>query len=276
MSTLTTADGVQLHVTDTGGEGRPLVLVHGWPLSGAAFEGNIPAFVAAGYRVVTYDRRGFGQSDKPDAGYDYETLTDDLAEVLEQLDLTDAVVLGFSMGGGEAARIAGGRRHPRVGAVIFSGSIAPALCLTDDNPDGAMPFEAFQGMSDQCAADRDGFLDQFVTWFYSTENDGLRVDEETRQAALAIAQQSSPVAGPATILIWAEDLREDCRRIEVPTLVIHGDGDINVPLAKSSARMPDYVPGARLVVIEGAPHGANVSHAGQWESAILDFLAERG
>ena len=272
MSTLTTADGVQLHFTDSGGEGRPLVLVHGWPLSGASFEVNIPALAAAGYRVVTYDRRGFGQSGKPETGYDYETLADDLSAVLEQLDLSDAVLLGFSMGGGEVARLAGGRRHPRVGAVIFSGAITPALCLTDDNPDGAMPFDAFQGMSDQCAADRDGFLDQFITWFYSTGEGGLQVDEATRQAALAIAHQSSPVAGPATILIWADDLRDDCRRIAVPTLVIHGDGDVNVPLAKSSARMPEYVSQAELVVIDGAPHGANISHQTQWEAAILDFL----
>jgi pimeloyl-ACP methyl ester carboxylesterase len=150
------------------------------------------------------------------------------------------------------------------------------LCLTDDNPDGAMPFEAFQGMSDQCAADRDGFLNQFVTWFYSTGDGGLQVDEATRQVALAIARQSSPIAGPATILIWADDLRDDCRGIAVPTLVIHGDGDVNVPLAKSSARMPEYVSQAELVVIEGAPHGANVSHQTEWESAILDFLARIG
>ena len=276
MPTLITADGVQLHYTDTGGEGRPLVLVHGWPLSGASFEANIPAFAAAGYRVVAYDRRGFGQSDRPETGYDYETLADDLASLLAQLDLNDAVLLGFSMGGGEVARLAGARVEPRVGAVVFSGAITPALCLTDDNPDGAMPFEAFQGMSDQCAADRDGFLDQFVTWFYSTGDGGLQVDEATRQAALAIARQSSPIAGPATILIWADDLRDDCRGIAMPTLVIHGDGDVNVPLAKSSARMPECVPQAELVVIEGAPHGANVSHQTEWESAILDFLARIG
>ena len=272
MPTLITADGVQLHYTDTGGEGRPLVLVHGWPLSGASFEANIPAFAAAGYRVIAYDRRGFGRSDQPETGYDYETLSDDLASLLAQLDLNDAVLLGFSMGGGEVARLAGGRIEPRVGAVIFSGAITPALCLTDDNPDGAMPFEAFQGMSDQCAADRDGFLDQFVTWFYSTADGGLQVDEETRQAALTIARQSDPAAAAQAILLWATDLRDDCRAVDVPTLVIHGDGDINVPIDKSSRRMAEFVPDSELVVIHGGPHGVNDSHAEHWEREIIGFL----
>lgn len=272
MTTFTTTDGVSLRYTDEG-EGRPLVLIHGWPLSGEAFARNITTFTGAGHRVITYDRRGFGQSDKPDSGYDYDTLAADLKALLEHLDLRDAVLLGFSMGGGEVARYLGAHGDERVAGAIFSGSIAPALCITDDNPDGAMPMEGFQAMADQARDDRDGFLEQFIGWFYSTEADGLKVDDETRDRALAIAKQSDPKAAVETILIWGTDLREHCRRIKVPTLVIHGDGDINVPLEKSSARMPEFVDDCRLVVIEGGPHGANDSHHGEWERAILDFLA---
>ncbi len=272
MPTITTTNGVALNYTDTGGEGRPLVLVHGWPLSGESFAGNIPVFADAGYRVIAYDRRGFGKSDKPADGYDYDTLADDLKSLLDELDLDGAVLLGFSMGGGEVARYFGRHGSHRVAGAIFSGSIAPALCITDDNPYGAMPMDGFQGMADQARDDRDNFLEQFVGWFYSTEEGGLQVDDDVRAKGLEIAKQSDPSAAAETILIWATDLREDCRRIDVPTLVIHGDGDINVPMAKSSQRMPEYVKDARLHVIQGGPHGANDSHADEWNNAILDFL----
>lgn len=271
MPYVTTADDVKLNYTDTGGDGRPLVLVHGWPLSGESFRRNVGAFVDAGHRVITYDRRGFGDSDKPASGYDYDTLTSDLESLLEQLDLTGAAVLGFSMGGGEAARL-GGRRNPRVAGLIFSGSITPALCITDDNPDGAMPMSAFEDLSNSCRDDRDGFLEGFVTTFYSTAEKGLLVSPEVRDAALAIAHKSDPVAAYSTILLWATDLREDCARINVPTLVIHGEDDQNVPYTASGERMPHHVEGASLVLIEEAPHGLNDSHHTQWESSILDFL----
>lgn len=271
MPHLTTPDGVQLHYTDTGGDGRPLVLIHGWPMSGEAFATNVEAFTDAGHRVITYDRRGFGQSAKPDGGYDYDTLSSDTRSLLEQLDLHGAVVLGFSMGGGEAAHV-GSWKHPRVAGIIFSGSITPALGQFDDNPDGAMPFSAFEDMSNACAADRDGFLDSFVTTYFSTADDGLLVDEATRADALRIAHQSGDQAAVQTILIWASDLREFVENIEVPVLVIHGDADQNVPVSKSAERMPKFAPQAKLVIIEGAPHGANITHHVQWESAILDFL----
>lgn len=273
MPVITTPDGVNLHYTDTGGDGRPLVLIHGWPLSGESFEPNIPAFVEAGLRVITYDRRGFGQSDKTADGYDYDTLTDDLSELLDALDLFNVVLVGFSMGGGEVAHFFGTQSPDRVEAAVFSCSIAPALCITGENPDGAMPAEAFEAMAAQCAADRDTFLDQFITNFFSTA-DGLLVDEPTRREALRIAHESDPAAAVETIRIWATDLRLDCRTIGVPTLVIHGDGDLNVPLAQSSGRMPEFVQDAQLVVIEGGPHGINVTHQQQWEEAILSFIED--
>lgn len=272
MAQLTLSDGVTLHYTDTGGSGRPVVLIHGWPLSGASFAANIPALVANGNRVITYDRRGFGESDKPADGYDYDTLASDLNELMTELDLTDAVILGFSMGGGEVARYIGTYGTGRLAGAILSGSICPALAQSDDNPDGAMPTQGFEDMAQACEADQPGFLDQFTTWFFSTP-DGLQVPEATRQEALQIALQASPVAAPACIRLWTTDLREDCRAIDVPLLVIHGSGDQNVPMAASSERMPQFVPHAQLHVISDAPHGANVSHTSEWDAAVVQFLA---
>ncbi len=272
MAQLTLPDGVKLHYTDSGGDGRPVVLIHGWPMSGASFDANVPALVDAGYRAITYDRRGFGRSDKPAEGYDYDTLASDLNELMTELDLNDAVILGFSMGGGEVARYIGTYGTGRLAGAALSGSICPALGQTDDNPDGAMPPAAFEDLAQQCEADQPAFLEQFTTWFFST-GDGLQVAESVRQQALDIALQASPVAGPACIRIWADDFRDDCRAITVPLLVIHGDGDQNVPYAASSARMPQFAPQARVEVIAGGPHGANVSHTEQWNAILLEFLA---
>ncbi len=263
---------VTLYYTDSGGTGRPVVLIHGWPLSGAAFDANAAVLVDAGYRVVTYDRRGFGRSDKPADGYDYDTLASDLNELVTELDLTDAVLLGFSMGGGEVVRYIATYGEGRLAGAVLSGSITPALAQTDDNPDGAMPPAAFEGLAEQCEADQPAFLNQFTTWFFSTAA-GLTVSEEVRQEALAIASQASAVAAGACIRIWGDDFRADCAKVSVPVLVLHGDGDQNVPLAASSARMATYVPQAKLVVLAGAPHGANVSHADEWNAALLEFLA---
>lgn len=275
MPTITIAgpDPVSLYFEDTGGPGRPLVLVHGWPLSGEAFSENVQAFTAAGLRVITYDRRGFGRSDKPADGYDYDTLSSDLNRLLTELDLDDAVLLGFSMGGGEVARYVGMHGTNRLAGIVLSSSICPALAITDDNPDGAMPVSAFMDMAQQCSDDHDGFLEEFTTAFFSN-NDGLTVNEETRQQALFIARQSDPRAASLTIEAWATDLREDCARIDIPLLVLHGDGDQNVPAAASSMRMRALVQHAELHVIEGGPHGLNVSHQHEWESAILRFVAK--
>lgn len=273
MPTLTTTGDapVVLHYTDTGGSGRPIVLVHGWPLTGESFKANEAALVGAGMRVITYDRRGFGRSDKPATGYHYDRLASDLHDLVTHLGLHDAVLLGFSMGGGEVLRYCSTYGTDDVAAVVLSGSIAPALAQGEDNPDGAMPFSAFQEMSAACEADHTGFLDQFITNFYST-GDGLVVGEEVRQVALALALQSDPGAAAECILIWATDLRDDCARVDVPTLLIHGDGDQCVPLAASSSRTAEIIPGANLHVVKGGPHGANVSHQDEWERALIDFV----
>lgn len=263
---------ITLHYTDSGGDGRPVVLIHGWPLSGEAFAGNEPALVAAGHRVITYDRRGFGRSDKPPSGYEYDTLASDLNELMLALDLTDAVLLGFSMGGGEVARYLATYGEGRVAGAIFVGSITPALAKSDDNPDGAMGMVDFFAMRDQCNGDRAGFLNQFTTWFYSN-NEGLTVDESVRAEALAIAGQGADYALPATIVIWATDFRADLPKITVPTLVVHGDGDQNVPFAASGARMTQYVPHAQLHVVAGGPHGLNVSHREEFDRVVGEFIA---
>lgn len=273
MPTITTTGPqlVALHVEDTGGSGQPLVLIHGWPLSGESFAGNVDAFTAAGLRVITYDRRGFGRSDKPHDGYDYDTLSSDLNDVLNEFDLRDAVLLGFSMGGGEVARYVGGYGTSRLAGIVLSSSICPALAIAENNPDGAMPVSAFMDMARQCLEDHDGFLDQFTTGFFSND-EGLTVSEDTRQQALAIAKQSDARAASLTIEAWATDFRQDCAGIDVPLLVLHGDGDQNVPMSASSKRMLEIVEHADLRVIEGGPHGLNVSHKEEWEAAIVAFV----
>lgn len=262
---------IQLYYTDSGGDGRPVVLIHGWPLSGEAFAANEPVLVDAGHRVITYDRRGFGRSDKAADGYEYDTLASDLNELMLALDLTDAVLVGFSMGGGEVARYVGTYGEGRLAGVVLAASITPALCQTDDNPDGAMPFAGFAGLRDQCAGDRDAFVRQFMTWFFSNAA-GMTISEDAFADVLRVGGQGSDKALEDTILIWATDLRADCAKITVPTLVIHGDEDNNVPYPASGRRSAELIEGAQLHVVHGGPHGINVSHAGEFNAALLEFL----
>lgn len=271
MPTVTTKDGVQLHYTEAG-EARPVVLSHGWPLSGESFAANEAALVEAGHRVIRYDRRGFGQSDKPDTGYDYDTLADDLDALMSGLDLRDAVILGFSMGGGDVLRYLTRHGSDRVAGLVLSGSVAPMLGITDDNPNGAMPVQAFLEMADQYADDPDAFLTGFLTNFFSND-DGLQVGDDTRSAARTIAEQADVAAAAQCIRIWPSDFREDCRGVDVPTLIIHGDEDQNVPLGPSSQRAHELIGGSQLHVIRGGTHGANISHQDEWEAALLGFLA---
>jgi pimeloyl-ACP methyl ester carboxylesterase len=263
---------VTLHYTDSGGDGRPVVLIHGWPLSGAAWARQVPALTDAGFRVIAYDRRGFGQSSKPEEGYDYDTLASDLNELILALDLTGAVLVGFSMGGGEVARYVGTYGTGRLAGAVLAAAVTPAMGLTEKNPDGAMPQPAFDGLADQCAADRAGFLDGFLHTFFSSAVGGLKVPESDVQDALAIAAQGSDTALPACIRIWSTDFQDDLAALDVPLLVLHGDGDQNVPFAKSAARMPAYVPQAQLHVIADGPHGINVSHTDEFNGVLLDFL----
>jgi non-heme chloroperoxidase len=264
----------KVHVEDTGGSGRPVVLIHGWPLSGAAWKDQIAALSGAGYRVVAYDRRGFGRSDKPRGGYDYDTLAEDLEGVLDELDLTDVTLVGFSMGGGEVARYVAKYGEQRLHSVVFAAAIPPYLLKTDDNPDGPLSPELAEQMESGLKDDRDAFFDQFTTMFFSA-GDELKVSEAQRQEAVALCRQSDQRAALGCMEAFGTtDFREDLPKITVPTLVIHGDSDGIVPLEGSGARTHAAVAGSELVVVRDAPHGLNTSHADEFNAALLAFLAK--
>ena len=273
MTDITTTDGTRLHVADSGGEGRPVVLIHGWPLSSESWSEQVGPLRDAGHRVVTYDRRGFGSSDKPEGGFDYDTLADDLQAVMTGLDLTDATLVGFSMGGGEVARYVSRHGQDRLHSVVFAAAVPPYLLKTDDNPDGPLEKDAAAEMRQGLEQDRDGFLDQFATGFFSV-GDELKVTEEQRQEAVAMAAQSDQGAALGCMDAWATtDFRGDLEAITVPTLVVHGEGDGTVPFEGSAARTHAAVAGSELVPVPDAPHGLNVSHAAEFNSALLGFLA---
>lgn len=276
MTEVTASSGllstVKVHVEDSGGAGRPVVLIHGWPLSGESWQDQVAALTDAGFRVVRYDRRGFGRSDKPSGGYEYDTLADDLAAVLTELDLRDASLVGFSMGGGEVARYVSRHGLDRLHSVVFAGAITPYMAKTDDNPDGPLDSDTANGLHDGLDSDRDAFFDQFMTMFFSVGGD-LKVTEEQRQAAITLCRQSDQKAALGCMEAFGTtDFREDLPAITVPTLVIHGDGDGVVPFEGSGKLTHAAVPQSELVVIEDAPHGFNVSHAKQFNDALVDFL----
>lgn len=261
---------VNLYYEDRG-TGKPVVLIHGWPLSGGSWERQSFALLAAGYRVITYDRRGFGRSSAPNYGYDYNTMAEDLYKLLETVDVQDAAIFGFSMGGGEVARYMGKYNNGRVTKCGFISSIAPALRKDGGNPDGADP-AIFDGIKDQIEKDRFNFLQGFLKNFY---NQGLlshAVSDGKLQADFVVASQSSYQAMLFTVDAWLEDFRADVKQIKVPTLVIHGDADHVVPLAVSGQRMPALISSATLHVVKDGPHGLIWTHAAEVNKAMLEFL----
>ncbi len=264
---------VSLHVEDSGGDGRPVVLIHGWPLSGASWSEQVPALTAAGFRVVTYDRRGFGRSDQPGeaSSYDYDTLTGDLDVVLRELDLRDVTLVGFSMGGGEVARYIGTYGEERVHSAVFAGAVPPCLKKDDAHPDGALDDATVEGMQADLTKDPAAFFDQFTTNFFSAGDD-LKVTEDQRQEAVALAKQADVQAAVQCIRSWVEDFTGDLAKVTVPTLVIHGDSDGIVPFEKSGQRTHEQVAGSELHVVVGGPHGMNVSHPQEFNRELLAFL----
>ncbi|GAA4266677.1 alpha/beta hydrolase [Frondihabitans peucedani] len=262
-----------LHVDDTGGTGRPVVLIHGWPLSGESWSKQVDVFADAGYRVITYDRRGFGRSDKPKTGYDYDHLTEDLHSVLEELDLNDVTLVGFSMGGGEVARYFSKYGVERLRSVVFASAVPPYLMKTDDNPNGPLTKDAAAEMTAGLTKDEDAFYDDFTTSFFSVDG-VLKVTEEERQDALRLAKQASKSAALEAMASFANtDFREDLTKVTVPALIIHGDGDGTVPFEGSGARTHEAIAGSELHVIHGAPHGANVSDADEFNRVVVAFLS---
>ncbi len=266
------SNGISLNYTDSGGDGRPVVLIHGWPLSGASWSEQVPALTEAGYRAITYDRRGFGESDKPEDGYDYDTFTADLAGLIDGLDLNDVTLVGFSMGGGEVARYVGRYGEDRLHSVVFAGAVPPYLLKSDDNPDGGLSEEDVAGMEKGAGSDREDFLDGFTTGFFSS-NGVLKVSEEQRQKALSLQSSARDEAVVGCVGAFGRtDFRNDLDRITVPTLVLHGDSDAIVPFEVSGKRIAETISGSTLVVFEDGPHGFNVSDADKFNSELLSFL----
>ncbi len=263
---------IGLHVEDTGGTGRPVILIHGWPLSGKAWEHQIKALSDAGFRVITYDRRGFGETDKPQSGFDYSTLANDLADIIAAKKLDDITLVGFSMGGGEVARYVAEHGESKLRSVVFAAAVPPYMMKTPDNPEGPLTKEKADEMEAGIKADRTAFFDQFTKDFFSADG-VLKVSEEERQKAIALCHQSDQTAALGCMEAFGTtDFREDLKTVSVPTLVIHGDADGIVPLEGSGARTHRAIPGSALVVVPGAPHGFNVSHAEEFNRALIAFL----
>lgn len=265
-------DAVHLHIEDSGGAGRPVVLVHGWPMSAESWAEQVPALRAAGYRVVLYDRRGFGRSDKPQGGYDYDQLADDLQRVLDACGLEDVTLVGFSMGGGEVARYVARHGAARLRSLVFAAAVPPYLMRTADNPDGPLAPEQARQMREALERDREAFFEQFTHDFFSAGG-VLKVSEAQRLQAQAMCRQSAPHAALACMdAFGGTDFRADLRGILLPTLVLHGDADAIVPIEGSGLRTHRAVTGSQLVTLAGAPHGLHVSHARAFNDALLAFL----
>ncbi len=262
---------IELYYEDHG-SGRPVVLIHGWPLSGRTWEAQVGPLVEAGFRVVTYDRRGFGWSSQPWDGYDYDTFTADLAALLEHLDLRDVTLVGFSMGGGEVARYLGTHGSDRIAQAVFAAAVPPYLYKSEDNPDGGLDDATIEQFQGGVTSDRLAFLDGFLTMFFSA-GDELKVSEPQRLYARDIGELASPKGTLDCITAFGRtDFRSDLEKIDVPTLVIHGDSDAIVPLEVSGRRTAETVADAQLVVVEQGPHGLNASHADEFNAALLEFV----
>jgi non-heme chloroperoxidase len=263
--------GIDIYYEDHG-VGQPVVLIHGYPLSGRAWDKQVPALLDAGYRVITYDRRGFGKSSQPASGYDYDTFAADLNALLEHLDLRDAVLAGHSMGTGEVTRYLGRYGSSRVDKGVLVSPIPPYLLQAGDNPDG-VPQALFDGFAQAARADTPAWMKGFLGNFYNMDTlRGTLVSDQAFQASWNLAVTASATAAVACIATWATDFRADLPRIDVPILVIHGDADNVLPLDKTASRLPALIKDIHLVVVEGGPHAIPWTHADQVNTALLDFL----
>ncbi|MGA5327623.1 alpha/beta fold hydrolase [Streptomyces griseoincarnatus] len=264
---------IELYYEDHG-SGQPVVLIHGYPLDGHSWEKQTAALLAAGYRVITYDRRGFGQSSQPTTGYDYDTFAADLNTVMETLDLRDAVLVGFSMGTGEVGRYLGTYGSGRVAKAAFLASLEPYLLKTDDNPTG-VDGSVFEGIEKAVTADRYAYFTGFYEDFYNLdENLGTRISEEALRNSWNVAAGSSAYASIAAVATWTTDFRADLAKIDVPALILHGTADRILPIEATGEPFHRALPQAEYVVIEGAPHGLLWTHAQEVTDALLAFLAK--
>jgi non-heme chloroperoxidase len=275
MSTVTvgrenSAD-IEIHYEDHGA-GQPVVLIHGYPLSGRGWDKQVSALLEAGYRVITYDRRGFGASSQPATGYDYDTFAADLATLLDHLDLREAVLVGHSMGTGEVTRYLASYGSARVAKGVLVAPIPPFLLQAPDNPDG-VPQALFDGFAQAARADTPAWMKGFLDNFYNIDTlRGTLVSDQAYQASWNLAVTTSATAAVACIGTWATDFRADLPKIDVPMLVLQGDADQVLPIDKTGRRLPGLINDVRLVVIEGGPHAIPWTHADQINTVLLDFL----
>jgi non-heme chloroperoxidase len=263
---------VELYYEDHGA-GAPVVMIHGYPLSGRAWEKQLPPLLAAGRRVITYDRRGFGNSSQPATGYDYDTFAADLSTLMETLDLRDVTLVGHSMGTGEVTRYLGTYGSARVSRGVLISPIPPFLLHTDDNPEG-LPKSLFDGFVQAAEGDSPAFLKGFLDNFYNIDVlGGTLVSDQAFQASWNIATGASAVGAVACISTWLTDFRQDLPKIDVPILVIDGDADRILPYPQTGKRLPGLIKNLELVTIEGGPHAIAWTHTDQVNKALLGFLA---
>jgi non-heme chloroperoxidase len=257
------------------GSGAPVVLIHGYPLSGRAWDKQVPVLLEAGRRVITYDRRGFGKSSRPAAGYDYDTFAADLNTLMETLDLRDATLVGHSMGTGEVTRYLAAYGSARVASAVLVSAIPPFLLQTDDNPEG-LPRDLFDGFSETAKADTPAWMKGFLDNFYNLDMyGGSLVSEEAFQVSLNVATAASAIAAVACIPTWLTDFRRDLPKLDVPMLLVHGDADRILPFPNTGKRLPGLIDGLELVVIEGGPHAIAWTHADQVNDALLRFIGAK-
>jgi non-heme chloroperoxidase len=254
------------------GSGPPVVLIHGYPLSGRAWDKQVPALLEAGHRVIAYDRRGFGKSSQPTYGYDFDTFAADLGALMDNLDLQDATLVGHSMGTGEVTRYLGTRGSARVARAVLVSPIPPFLRQTDDNPEG-LPASLFDGFIQTAKADPPAWMKGFLDNFYNIDLlGGTLVSDEAFQSSLNLALAASATAAVACIPTWETDFRGDLPRLDVPVLVVHGDADRILPFPNTGKRLPDLIEDLELVVIEDGPHAISWTHADQVNDALLHFI----
>jgi non-heme chloroperoxidase len=255
------------------GSGQPIVLIHGYPLNGRSWERQEPDLLAAGYRVIAYDRRGFGQSARPAIGYDYDTFAADLNRLFEHLDLTGVVLAGFSMGTGEVTRYLSRYGSARVGKAILIGAVPPFLLKTADNPEG-VDGRVFEDIKAAIAADRYAYFADFLDNFYNTDTFAPgRIGPRALDAAFAVSCSASPLATYACVDAWLTDFRGDLPKIDVPVLAVHGTADRILPFEATAKRLPGLIKDLQLLTVDGGPHNIGWTHADEVNAAILRFIA---
>ncbi|WP_429941300.1 alpha/beta fold hydrolase (plasmid) [Agrobacterium vitis] len=271
MAFIEAKDGTKLHVKDMG-KGRPVVLIHGWPLTGDMFEYQTLALLEAGFRVITYDRRGFGQSGHPADGYNYDTFADDLASVIDSLDVQNVSLVGFSMGGGEIARYLSRHGASKVSKAVLVASVAPYLLKDGSNPDG-VDASVFEGMKNDIRKDRFAFLQSFAKTFYGVGLVSSPVSQGVLDWSFILGVMASPKATIDCVDAFGKtDFRPDLAAFTIPTLVIHGTADKTVPIDPAGRAAANGIAGAKLIEYEGEPHGLFATAPDRLNRDLIEFL----